>query len=1090
MLSFVRAASRLVFAGVVTIGAPLAGAQFSEVVPPDRASVAGNSGNSIPLGDVDGVYQILYEPGQLVGLPIGGKITSIQLRLRNPETSPWPAAPLTITSYQISLGGSTRSVSTISTTFADNITSPVIVRSGALNLAAGAYPAGAASGLTPEAWGPEITFDTSYTYTGGPLVIEFRHDNPTSSTVFADADTSGSLDRVAAVASTSSSAATTGNITTELSVRFRVDPANPASSTLPNANDAVAGNSSNFIPLGRSTGGRHLSLYSEDQFAEIPKGSLITGLRLRQRNAEVTPWPGSAFACADYEIWLAQSPLTPATISSTFANNVLNPVQVRDGARGFEAGEYPGGAATGTTPEGWGPLIRFDTPYVYRGGVLAIEFRNTGGGAPNNFADATNSTGATAGLGSAGSPTSTTGFTGPGMVVRLSYLPPNTYPFGRDVTKIFALKNFADTFGQSSTTAYAFNFSIANQVVFAPGQFQTIGPGTLLTALAYRSKTTSVWPAAPTTATEYSIELSRSANGPDTLSTTIANNVGPDAVTVRSGPLSVGTGEMAPVDPVWLPAPFTFTMPFQTPYPYRYGSLLNVVRQSGFPIGNTPVDAAVFSSPQIGVDTRAYSGLPKEALITGGTSNAPVIRYSADAQVMVPNSAKNGIGLSSNYVFNSPYADTESTFQYVLGASELTYIPVGGLITSMSLLADPSNPAWPDAAGAWADDLSVEISSAANVPQNASTTFAANTGPDAQIVRSGPISWNAGALPAGATTNFGGTITFDRGFVYKGGPICITVRHSPVISNFNPTLRSAGPGSATRAIRSGGKASNSGSFIVTNTGAAIQLGYIPAGTSPKAANTTPANNQRNFFGLARTLQMLFDPAAVGVPVGATINGVTWRLRQNETADFPTADLIFSRFDLWMSTSPNSAATASTTIADNDGIDLVQVRSGPLTLGPRSWSAVSQSDREDWGVFIQFTRPFVYQGGTLAFTCRASTPSGASPNGFFEAQSDSAPVTDSQALRDTSSPDATTGAFVKPPTTLFAFTDDAFCPWDLNNDGAVDDLDFQVFVLAYNTLDCKDPAMAFGCVSDFTLDGVVDDADFLPFVQAYNTLLCP
>ena len=55
---------------------------------------------------------------------------------------------------------------------------------------------------------------------------------------------------------------------------------------------------------------------------------------------------------------------------------------------------------------------------------------------------------------------------------------------------------------------------------------------------------------------------------------------------------------------------------------------------------------------------------------------------------------------------------------------------------------------------------------------------------------------------------------------------------------------------------------------------------------------------------------------------------------------------------------------------------------------------------------------------------------------------------------------------------------------------VDDQDFEVFVLAYNTLDCADAAMAFGCQSDFTRDGVVNDDDFLPFVQAYNAVFCP
>jgi len=65
-----------------------------------------------------------------------------------------------------------------------------------------------------------------------------------------------------------------------------------------------------------------------------------------------------------------------------------------------------------------------------------------------------------------------------------------------------------------------------------------------------------------------------------------------------------------------------------------------------------------------------------------------------------------------------------------------------------------------------------------------------------------------------------------------------------------------------------------------------------------------------------------------------------------------------------------------------------------------------------------------------------------------------------------------------------------CPADFNHDNQVDDADFTVFVFAYNTLDCADPAMPLGCASDITYDGFVDDADFIAFVGAYNVLVCP
>ena len=67
---------------------------------------------------------------------------------------------------------------------------------------------------------------------------------------------------------------------------------------------------------------------------------------------------------------------------------------------------------------------------------------------------------------------------------------------------------------------------------------------------------------------------------------------------------------------------------------------------------------------------------------------------------------------------------------------------------------------------------------------------------------------------------------------------------------------------------------------------------------------------------------------------------------------------------------------------------------------------------------------------------------------------------------------------------------ASCPGDLNGDNQVDDGDFQIFVVAYDILDCADPAMPAGCPSDLNSDAVVDDLDFQGFAVAYDQLICP
>ena len=64
-----------------------------------------------------------------------------------------------------------------------------------------------------------------------------------------------------------------------------------------------------------------------------------------------------------------------------------------------------------------------------------------------------------------------------------------------------------------------------------------------------------------------------------------------------------------------------------------------------------------------------------------------------------------------------------------------------------------------------------------------------------------------------------------------------------------------------------------------------------------------------------------------------------------------------------------------------------------------------------------------------------------------------------------------------------------CTGDLNNDGVVDDADFSIFAVAYDLLDCADPAMPVTCPADLNRDGLVNDDDFQVFVLAYNELLC-
>lgn len=64
-----------------------------------------------------------------------------------------------------------------------------------------------------------------------------------------------------------------------------------------------------------------------------------------------------------------------------------------------------------------------------------------------------------------------------------------------------------------------------------------------------------------------------------------------------------------------------------------------------------------------------------------------------------------------------------------------------------------------------------------------------------------------------------------------------------------------------------------------------------------------------------------------------------------------------------------------------------------------------------------------------------------------------------------------------------------CPGDFNIDSRIDDSDFPAFAVAYNLLDCADPAMPLDCPADLDFNGFVDDADFAVFAGGYDLLIC-
>ena len=166
--------------------------QSLQTLPPSYDTVAGTSANSLPIANyTSGTHQVMYGANQLTGIPVGSVITGMQLRLRNVDGA-FPGATFVASQYDVRLAGSALTPATMSTTYATNMTNPVLVRSGSLTVAAGAYPGTG----NPRAWGPVIPFTTGYAYKGGPLVIEWRVTSPSNTfNAYADVDTDASLNR-------------------------------------------------------------------------------------------------------------------------------------------------------------------------------------------------------------------------------------------------------------------------------------------------------------------------------------------------------------------------------------------------------------------------------------------------------------------------------------------------------------------------------------------------------------------------------------------------------------------------------------------------------------------------------------------------------------------------------------------------------------------------------------------------------------------------------------------------------------------------------------------------------------------------------
>src|SRR6185437_6982421 len=121
--------------------APPSGAK---IVPSSYSAVFGGSGlNSLVRGTgFPRAYQMQFSAAALSGLPVGAQITELRFRLDSTATAAFPTTTVNWSEYDVTLSRASNSVAAMSSTFANNMAAPVLVKSGALSIPANRFPAG------------------------------------------------------------------------------------------------------------------------------------------------------------------------------------------------------------------------------------------------------------------------------------------------------------------------------------------------------------------------------------------------------------------------------------------------------------------------------------------------------------------------------------------------------------------------------------------------------------------------------------------------------------------------------------------------------------------------------------------------------------------------------------------------------------------------------------------------------------------------------------------------------------------------------------------------------------------------------------
>ncbi|MCA8950678.1 MAG: hypothetical protein KDE27_14345 [Planctomycetes bacterium] len=157
---------------------------------------------------------------------------------------------------------------------------------------------------------------------------------------------------------------------------------------VPNANATASSTGVLNNPLRNSGNPRtYMMGINAAELAGIPVGALINGISMRagHTNSNVAVWPANDVTFSDYEIRIGDV-LPLASWTTTFLSNFVGtPTLARDGAMVVQTGAFTNNVAYPGANE-WGTFYwDFQTPLVYTGGDLGVQFTHPGSNDPTSI---------------------------------------------------------------------------------------------------------------------------------------------------------------------------------------------------------------------------------------------------------------------------------------------------------------------------------------------------------------------------------------------------------------------------------------------------------------------------------------------------------------------------------------------------------------------------------------------------------------------------------------------------------------------------------------------------------------------------------